>query len=541
MSSKAAKQQSSKAAKQQSRWRTFDPVVVLGVVRTWTSAIKLLEVCRLFQDDQRIRFTFTVDRGSRFSAGVEELLARAEAHCTPWENVPKLNYALAITASENIDFDHVSGPVLVLPHGVGFHKYVPDSGSAGTRLSGLIPSAALRSGRVLMALSHPNQQKQLQDAEPLTDGQTVLIGDPQFEQLLRSEPHRDHYRAALGVTGRKFVLVSSTWGETSLIGRRPRLPAELLAALDYDSAAVGLVLHPNVWSRYRPFQIRSWFAAAEDAGLLLLPPERGWQAAIVAADVVIGDHGSVSLLAAATGRPLLLGAFGNEVVPGTSAELLGQHAARLTWDRPLRDQIEAAKTQPWQQDLAERTFASPHGATAELHALILGLAGLEPRPLELLRAPDPEPRPSVPRAFTAYPEFTDSNSLTLHRFPRSVEEWRPDFARAETKLRHVVADESDDNLGRIGNATVLTRTALRSAPEAWCANALRLHPACTLAAAATPGGCVARTRDGNTFTVTGAADVAALASALHACLATGRESDRPLSLRLGSVETTVVF
>ncbi len=514
---------------------------MLGVVRTWTSAIKLLEVCRLFQDDQRIRFTFTVDRGSRFSAGVEELLARAEAHHTPWENVPQLNYALAITASENIDFDHVSGPVLVLPHGVGFHKYVPDSGSAGTRLSGLIPSAALRSGRVLMALSHPSQQQQLHDADPLTDGQTVLVGDPQFEQLLRSEPHRDHYRAALGVTGRKFVLISSTWGETSLIGRRPRLPAELLAALDYDAAAVGLVLHPNVWSRYRPFQIHSWFAAAEDAGLLLLPPERGWQAAIVAADVVIGDHGSVSLLAAATGRPLLLGAFGTEVVPGTSAELLGQHASRLNWNQPLRDQIEAAETQPWQQDLAERTFANPHGATAELHALVLRLAGLEPRPLSLLRAPDPEPPQSVPLAFTAYPEFTDPDSLTLHRFPRSVEEWKPDSARASTKLRHVIADESDDNLGRIGNATVLTRAALRSAPEAWCANALRLHPSCTLAAAATADGCVARTRDGKTFTVTGSADLAALASALHACLATGRKGDRPLSLRLGSVETTVVF
>ncbi|MFD2471522.1 hypothetical protein [Amycolatopsis silviterrae] len=515
-------------------------MVVLGVVRTWTSAIKLLEVCRLFQDDQRIRFTFTVDRGSRFSAGVEELLARAQAHCTPWENVPQLNYALAITASENIDFDHVSGPVLVLPHGVGFHKYVPDSGSAGTRLSGLIPTAALRSGRVLMAVSHPSQQRQLRDADPLTDGQTVVVGDPQFEQLLRSDPHRDHYRATLGVTGRKFVLVSSTWGETSLIGRRPRLPAELLAALDYDAAAVGLVLHPNVWSRYRPFQIHSWFAAAEEAGLLLLPPERGWQAAIVAADVVVGDHGSVSLLAAATGRPLLLGAFGSEVVPGTSADLLGQHASRLTRDRPLRTQIEEAETQPWQQDLAERTFANPHGATEELHALVLRLAGLDPQPLTLLRAPDPDPRPSVPRAFTTYPEFTDPDSLTLHRFPRSVEEWKPDFDRASTKLRHVVADESDDNLGRIGNATVLTRTAPRPAPEDWCANALRLHPACTLAAAAVPGGCVALTRDGKTFTVTGSADLAALASALHACVEIGRAGG-PLSLRLGSVETTIVF
>ncbi|WP_158684564.1 hypothetical protein [Amycolatopsis orientalis] len=472
---------------------------------------------------------------------MEELLARAQAHSTPWENVPELNYTLAITASENIDFDHVRGPVLVLPHGVGFHKYVPDSGSAGTRLSGLIPSAALRSGRVLMAVSHPSQQKQLRDADPLTDGQTVLVGDPQFEQLLRSEPHRDHYRAALGVAGRTFVLVSSTWGETSLIGRRPRLPAELLAALDYDSAAVGLVLHPNVWSRYRPFQIRSWFAAAEDAGLLLLPPQRGWQAAIVAADVVIGDHGSVSLLAAATGRPLLLGAFGSEVVPGTSAELLGRHAARLTRDRPLRDQIAEAETQPWQEDLAERTFANPHGATAELHTLILRLVNLEPRPLELLRAPDPEPQPIVPLGFTTYPEFTGPYSLTLHRFPRSVEEWRPEFERASTKLRHVVTDESDDNLGRIGNATVLTRTAVHPAPEDWCANALRLHPSCALAAAAVPDGCVARTRNGEMFTVTGSADLAALASALHACLATGREGGRPLSLRLGSVETTVVF
>ncbi|WP_329069863.1 hypothetical protein [Amycolatopsis sp. NBC_01480] len=507
-------------------------------MRTWTSAIKLFEICRTFRDDLRIRFVFTVDNGSEFSSGVEELLSGTGVRRHSWDEIADLDYALTLTASESIDFARLRGPVLVLPHGVGFHKYVPDSETDDDRLSGLVPETAVKSGQVRMIISHPAQEEQLLAANPATAGTTALIGDPQFEQLLDSAGHREHYRRLLGVGDRRFVLLSSTWGQGSLIGTRPRLPAEILAAMPHDETAVGLVLHPNIWSRYRPFQVHAWFAAAEEAGLLVFPPELGWQAALVAADLVVGDHGSVSLLAAAAGKPVLLAASGAEVVPGTSAELLCERATRLRRDEPLRPQLEEAGSEPWQELLAEGTFAHTQGSLARLHALVHETLGLPPLPAPKLRAADPEVRPSPVLAFVTYPDFTGTDAVTLHRFPRSVEQWQPETDRAPGDLRHTVVDERETNLGRIGNATVLVRSTVDNDPEQWCQATLRRYPHCELAAAAAPDGCIAMAPNGETVTVTGTADTAALASTLYACRDT---ADRTVSLRLGSTVTTVVI
>ncbi|WP_328605549.1 hypothetical protein OG943_36970 [Amycolatopsis sp. NBC_00345] len=539
-SSKAAKQQSSKAAKQQSsKWETFGSTVVLGVARTWTSAIRLLDVFASFRDDLRLRFVFTVDPGSQFSRGTEELLILAGAHVIPWRELPGTRYTLAVSASENINFEHIDGPVLVLPHGVGFHKYVPDSSTSGMRISGLVPEHALRTGRVLMAVSHSNQENQLLAASPAAAGRTVVIGDPQFEQLLASAGHREHYRRVLGIGDRRFALVTSTWGTQSLIARRPRLPAELLAALPHDEYAGGLVLHPNIWARYRPFQLHAWFAAAEDAGLLLLPPELGWQAALVAADLVIGDHGSVTFLAAASEKPVLLGTFGEESVPGTSAAMLGERAQRLHRSEPLRTQLDAAETAPWQKELASRTFENTDGATAALHTLVYRLLDLELGPVTTFRAADPASQKTPVTAFTAYPVFNGQDSLTLQRFARSVERWRPEAERAAADLRHLVVDEGERDIGRLGIATVLTRSANGDDPSGWCAEALRRHPGCVLAAAAVPGGCVAVTADGVGLAVTGSADVPALASTAYAILRSGPCSNRTVQLHLGAATAAV--
>jgi hypothetical protein len=79
----------------------------------------------------------------------------------------------------------------------------------------------------------------------------------------------------------------------------------LLGALPSDEYRVALVLHPNVWSWYGEFQIESlWLDRARDAGLLLLPPDNGWKAALISADLVIGDQGSVTLYAAALDKPV---------------------------------------------------------------------------------------------------------------------------------------------------------------------------------------------------------------------------------------------
>ena len=100
-------------------------------------------------------------------------------------------------------------------------------------------------------------------------------------------------------------------------------------------------LHPDAWHWHGPWQVRAWHADCVRAGLTLLPAAEGWRGALVAADLVIGDHGSVTLYAASLGVPVLLAAFArDEVSPGSHVALLGKTAPRLWPGQPLVPQVE---------------------------------------------------------------------------------------------------------------------------------------------------------------------------------------------------------
>jgi hypothetical protein len=75
--------------------------------------------------------------------------------------------------------------------------------------------------------------------------------------------------------------------------------------------------------------------------MTLLPAAEGWRGALVAADVVIGDHGSVTFYAASLGVPVLLAAFpAEDVAPGSHVALLGRTAPRLVPGQPMLPQLE---------------------------------------------------------------------------------------------------------------------------------------------------------------------------------------------------------
>ncbi|MFJ3905766.1 hypothetical protein [Streptomyces sp. NPDC090025] len=368
------------------RWRTFEGERTLVVAaRTVTSLVRVLDVVPdLFRDDPRVTVVFAYDPTSAFSDGVLDLLRARGCRTMPWSQLPEVSPDLLISASENIKVPPGDYPVLVLPHGVGFHKLVPDSEGAGTRLSGLVPDELLAARRAWLAVSHPDQAAQLGAAHPGTVGRTVLVGDPCLDRLRVSAGprRRDGYRAALGVrAGQRLVLVSSTWGGESLAGRWPALPGDLLAQLPVDEFRVALVLHPNVWSAHGTFQVRVIQRSALDAGLVLVDPTDGWQQALVAADLVIGDHGSVTLYGAALGRPVLLGAFGSEAVPGTAGHALRSAADPLHPDRPLAAQLHTALTGHRTDRFAavtEAAFAEPGAATSRLRDLAYQLLDLPP-------------------------------------------------------------------------------------------------------------------------------------------------------------------
>lgn len=354
------------------RWSTV-PVRrrVLGVVRTLTALDRLHDVFAVLADDFRIELRFTVAAGSEFAQDLDGHLGAAGMRAVPWQEATTEHFDLAVSPSSNGPLHELDVPVVTLPHGAGYHKLRPTPDGLAGEISGLSPTQFVHDGQIVPAvlgLSHQNQLELLAESCPAAAERAAVIGDPCYARLRASLPMREQYRAALGLGDRRAVLVSSTWGERSLFARAPELAARLTAELP-DSQVI-LVLHPNIWTRHSTFQIAHWTRRARRNGLLVLPPDRGWRAALVAGDVVIADHGSLALYGAALGKPLLLGAFGAaEVAPGTPIAELGTRARRL---RPhdLASQVDGAEPVPGHEDLTAQAFPPPAEAARSLRTLL---------------------------------------------------------------------------------------------------------------------------------------------------------------------------
>jgi hypothetical protein len=273
------------------KWQTIRTVrSVLVVVRNVTSLDRLLSVVSLLEADHRIQLIFTINEGSAFKHGLDEALDRLGVLAIPWPHVPHHRFDLALTSAVLPREVGIEGPVLVLPHGVGFESYalrgVPDDNNHFI---------------VADEFSLDRLREQAPDL-----AERASIGDPYLDRLVVSLSQLTPYRRALGVDSRrKLVLLASTWGSSSLIAEHFDLVQQLLTQLPTDDYRICLVLHPNVWAAHGRLQIEAWLREALRQGLLLIPPLGGEQAALVGADMVIGDHGSVTSYAAALGHPVL--------------------------------------------------------------------------------------------------------------------------------------------------------------------------------------------------------------------------------------------
>ena len=326
------------------RWVTRDRYrTVLVAVHTMVAAQRLLDVVCAVETDLRVQVVFT-QAPDVFHGGVDQLLHDLGALVLPWQQAVHERFDLVLAAAYT-GLDQLHGPVMVLPHGAGYGKRAAGGSSRGVAaVYGLDAQRLVRDGHLVassIVLSHTSQQRVLRRQCPAAVDAAVVAGDPCYDRLRASLLLRPLYRAAFDVAqDRQFVLVASTWGRQSLVGRNIELIARLMEQLDPRRYCVAALIHPAVWAGHGARQLRAWLQDAIGSGLTLIEPDVDWRAALLAADYVIGDHGSVTVYATSLGIPVLTTAPADDTLdPRSPQAWVSQHAPKLAVSEPLEPQL----------------------------------------------------------------------------------------------------------------------------------------------------------------------------------------------------------
>ncbi|MFJ1638725.1 hypothetical protein [Streptomyces sp. NPDC088256] len=589
------------------RWATRGKCLrVLIVVHNVTSATRLLDVLPLFDDDLRVQLLVTCTGSSAFAAGTAELLADTGIPVLPWEQAAETAVDLVVSASFGGQLDVFSGQLAILSHGVGYTKRLatpdagrrtpdagrrtPDAGrrtpDAGRRtpdtghrieggvgavpapVFGLAPEWLLTPRGAPLAdalvLSHPEQVERLRAACPEAAPTAVLAGDPCYDRILAARPYRARFRRALGVRpGQRLVLLNSTWNPESLFGDGGRAPdgGDVVAALldrvadefPVDAYRFAAVLHPNIWHGHGPGQIRSWLDRARRAGMALIDPLSGWRQALLAADAVIGDHGSVTYYAAALGTPVLLGAAPLDALdPDAPISAFMREAPRLDLEAPLAAQIEEliSRHRPLPGPAAFTTSV-PGESAVRLRRLFYSMMGAaEPAGPASLK---PLPLPGYEAATATVPLHVLSRVLGPGEV--AITRWagrRPATGGSDPGGElHIAVHEDTRDVEQLDLADVVFREGAPDdprfgSPSVWTAEVLRRHRGCSVAAYVTgPSVCVVQVRGEAPLRLAAvpdsdaesapAVDPAVHASALHAWLAAGGHDPAETGRRLARV------
>lgn len=483
---------------------------ILAVARTVPATRRVLDLLAVVDGDRRVSVTFAYDAGSAFGAQVPGLLAASGAQAIPFDRAVGEQWDLAVAASANGPLHRLSAPVFVVPHGAGHSRRLTHGTSAP--VLGMSADQLMHDGRVVPAvigLPHPDDVPRLAEHCPAALPYAEIIGDPCWDRLLASEHRRPRYRSAFGVGRERLVVVSSTWGPASLFARHPDLVERLTADLPWDDYRVALILHPAVRAWHSEQQVRRWLRPALDRGLMLLSPDEEWRAAVVAADLVIGDHGSVTLYAAALGRPTALACFSwEEIAPGTPIVALPRAAAGFAAEEPVWPQVEAlietAARGPATADaqsLASRSFGHQGRSFDVIGEIVYRLMGLPaPEPNRQATAvPLPSRPDSAPASWYFHAEVGEGGAEVL-RWPAP---WsRPAAAAAGTA--RLMADVYDPNPRLVRAATVLIRHADDEADEADTEPEIAFtdFPAASVLAVIRPGRVILALRGHGTFEAT---------------------------------------
>ncbi|WP_280361221.1 hypothetical protein [Nocardia wallacei] len=478
-----------------SDWSTYPNIrTVLAVTHNTTAASRLFDTLDLLAADPRIRINFSCPGSSHFDRDLESFLTERGVVAVPWHRAVETDFDLAISASYGGELHRLRAPLIVLPHGAGHNKILLKPQTSNLKsVFGLSPEWLLHDGQVFpsaIVLSHNEQLERLRVSCPAAVPKALVAGDICFDRLRASTPLRPSYRRRYGLgDGQRLIVMSTTWGEDSLLGTDSDLPRKLAAALPVDEYRVVLALHPNIRSLHSRWEVAEYLAGATRAGVDVLDSVRDWRTAIVAADLVIGDHGSISFYAAALGIPVLLASAPIHAVdPASPVALLLRTAPKLDIATNTRQQIEhaiASHNPPEYADLAALATSRPGDGAATLRAAVYRTLRLpEPsEPAEISTLPLPAHPLAGPNAHVVHVDIDADRAATITRFPAE---------RLHTGLSngwgtHLSVEVSETRAQWLYSADVLIGEAGANT-ERWIAESLAGLPGCALATAPTLDG-----------------------------------------------------
>ncbi|MGW3267500.1 hypothetical protein [Streptomyces sp. NPDC001056] len=378
-------------------WRTLiGRKTVLAVAHTLTYAKRLVDILSLVEDDFRVQVAFTAPPHV-FGDEVPRFLRRLGCAVLPWEEAVRLPFDVAVAAGPK-GVERLSAPLITLPHGAAYLKLVPSAtgpGVAGLRRQDVAPGGKLPAAVVM---PHHADLAELARHCPEAVPLAHVVGDPVYDRMSVSLPLRDRYRAALGLReSEKLVVVASTWGARSSFGRFEALLPRLLAELPGERYRCVVLAHPNVWSGHGAWQVRSWLTRCARLGICLLPPEAEWRSVLIAADWIIGDHGSVTLYGTLTPAPILLASSpAQDINPASPAAALALTAPALSPVHPLVDQLHYAAAEYRREEYAAisaRITSEPGRFHRNMRRLLYRTLGLGQPAHAPVTAPLPAPSP----------------------------------------------------------------------------------------------------------------------------------------------------
>lgn len=374
---------------------------VLVVVHTVTFAQRLREVFGLLEADLRVQIVFTAPPHA-FGNGVTRYLRGLGIIPVPWEEALRTDFDLALAAGSR-GLHELRAPIVRISHGAGHIKPLTDVSALTPgehRVPGMLsPAHLLHDGRVLPAAigyAHRRDIEELARSCPQALPAAHVVGDPCVDRITAELPRRAHHRAALGIEpGQRLVVVASTWGPASTFERLDAVLPQLLTQLPADTYRVALLLHPNVYAGHGLWQVRGWLTGCH--GAAVVPPDADWQPLLIAADWIIGDHGSLTAYGTLTDATVLLtSAPSRQVSAHSPAALLAEVAPVVSPLHPLAEQLDyaACLRRPGQYDEVAASLSSVPGEFhRRMRSVVYRLLGLgEPaRPATVAPPPPPSP------------------------------------------------------------------------------------------------------------------------------------------------------